>query len=1084
MSDDLVALAIHSPFRKDPFNVNIPPTELVSTIKQHLVSLSQLHQPLSAFVLQFNNEPVSPLVSVQDAGLKSGDALYMVPSKYTFAEAVQHIRQTREILGLKSTVPVLPAVNQGAVAITSFKADAKKKNGKKAKKSAGSDTDPTIPESHAIFSGANPENPRLSSAVAEPNQVAPGPVARSLQLSNWNPVTPMRKLQGHLMYLKFVASDFKTFHITSTVDGFYVSNSTDQKFGPSPKKNDGVEHVSLLRLIGLVSPSTLNAVERTANQLAKQPPLAWIPAKNTMLSVPWVCGKVEEPTGDLALTQIVLNVDLSAETKDWNDELQMSLEMPIIDEEGNYSVRDRILREQLVISTVHGFNKAAVQGVMDIVEGNMLAMNPDEQEGSRIYLRNGIFYYLATDASGAFAELGGNAAARVTAGKDLKNIESILALGIEGICPVLTSVVDYCGRRVVAQAPVPGVFREIDEEQIQYGINEGREKVFAKEDLEACLSKVADFFHLKKHTVYAKTNKADLVTSMDTKVMRGTDGREYLLDLYRLTPPDLSFLDANPDYIHKMALLRPEAVKEWFSEKARPAVTEAGEEGLTQDQISDIIAKYRLNPDVFIDEADIPKEDLEQFRADKEAVLEASALITTKHIPNYIEALVEGKATYPMDGAQLTAGMHARGINMRYLGALHAATGENPLFDNLRSLIQQETVVRATKHYVNRVVSALSPLDAHAKIADIVNQMRSGQPPAELVEEVQRRFRFKLPNDWATQLSRRSFLRELSLQLGLQWSSSVLESKTVQASQLLAVVPKLRSVQHGSSVADEALDTGRQSVAQGDIEPGLEVISEAVSLFDQIYGAVHPAVARAYSAASLAFNEQKDFDRAAEYARSAIAVNERTQGLDACDTLVMYNNLAFFERGRGNLSLALDCTKHFLDLWEQVGFEGHPDTATSLVNVGAMLQEAKLYEQSLEWFNKAIALLEHAYGDNSIHLATPKFQIAQSLLVTGKYKDSARAMEQAHDLFKAKFGAENTNTIECKKWLDYLLSTAVKDQKAAKMRVAAAAQAKLSSQSLRTNGTPVIGKQSASEVLAHINSSEKRKSKKKKSKKH
>lgn len=1084
MSDDLVALAIHSPFRKDPFNVNIPPTELVATIKQHLISLSQLHQPLSAFTLQFNRENVSPLVSVQDAGLKSGDSLHMVPSKYTFAEVVQHIRQAREILGLKSSVPVLPAVNQGAVAITSFKADGKKKNGKKAKKAANSDTTPTIPESHAIFSGANPENPRLGSAVAEPNTVAPGPVARGLQLSNWNPVTPVRKLQGHLMYLKFVANDFKTFHITATVDGFYISNSTDQKFDPSPKKTDGAEHVSLLRLIGIVSPSTLNAVERTANQLAKQSVLTWIPAKNTMLSVPWLCGNVEEPTGDLALTQNVLNADLSAEAKDWNDELQMSLEMPIIDDEGNYSVRERILREQLVISTVHGFNKAAVQGVIDVVEGNMLAMNPDEQAGSRIYLRNGIFYYLATDASGAFAELGGDAAARVTAGKDLKNIESILALGVDGLCPVLTTVVDYCGRRIVAQAPVPGVFRETDEEQIQYGMGEGREQVFAKEELEARLSKVADFFHLKKHTVQANTNKADLVTSMDTKVMKGTDGREYILDLYRLTPPDLSFLNANPDYAHKMTLMRPEAVKEWFSEKARPAVTEAGEDGLSQSQISDIIAKYRLNPDVFIDESQVPKESLEQFRADKQAVLEASALITSKLIPNYVEALIEGKATYPMDSAQLTAGMHARGINMRYLGALHAATGENPLFDNLRSLIQQETVVRAAKHYVNKAVFDLVPLDAHAKIVEIVNQLRSGQPPAELVEEVQRRFRFKLPSDWATQLGRRSFLRELSLQLGLQWSSSALESKAVQASQLLAVVPKIRSIHHGSSVADEALETGRQSVAQGEIESGLEVISEAISLFDQIYGPVHPAVARANSAASLAFNEQKDFDRAAEYARSAIAINERTQGLDACDTLVMYNNLAFFERGRGNLSLALDCTKHFLDLWEQVGFEGHPDTATSLVNVGAMLQEAKLYEQSLDWFNKAIALLEHAYGANSIHLATPKFQIAQSLLVTGRYKDSARAMEQAHDLFKAEFGAENTNTVESKKWLDYLLSTAVKDQQAAKMRVAAATQAKLTPQSLQTTGTSAIGKKSASEVIAHINSSEKKKSKKKKSKKH
>jgi protein TIF31 len=74
----------------------------------------------------------------------------------------------------------------------------------------------------------------------------------------------------------------------------------------------------------------------------------------------------------------------------------------------------------------------------------------------------------------------------------------------------------------------------------------------------------------------------ELVASVETKGLLGTDGRKYVLDLYRITPLDIDFIEkywkgvegvAEGGYPHRMAVLRPELVEAFWKVKMREYVS-------------------------------------------------------------------------------------------------------------------------------------------------------------------------------------------------------------------------------------------------------------------------------------------------------------------------------------------------------------------------------------------------------------------------------------------------------------------------------------------------------------------------------
>ena len=222
------------------------------------------------------------------------------------------------------------------------------------------------------------------------------------------------------------------------------------------------------------------------------------------------------------------------------------------------------------------------------------------------------------------------------------------------------------------------------------------------------------------------------------------------------------------------------------------------------------------------------------------------------------------------------------------------------------------------------------------------------------------------------------------------------------------------------------------SLAQDQKDIGQELLLESLSLYEQIYGILHPEVARIYLQLSTLYYSLDEKNAAVELARKAVVVAERTLGIDASETILSYLNLGLFEHSAGNSKLALAYVLHALELWKVVYGPNHPDSITTINNAAVMLQTMKRYHESRLWFEACLKISEEVSGKHSVNTATLLFQLAQALALDHDSHAAVNRMRESCNIFRSLLGPDDRNTKEAEQWLDQLTQSAVNLAKRAK----------------------------------------------------
>ncbi|KAI5284382.1 Intracellular distribution of mitochondria, partial [Ascosphaera acerosa] len=367
------------------------------------------------------------------------------------------------------------------------------------------------------------------------------------------------------------------------------------------------------------------------------------------------------------------------------------------------------------------------------------------------------------------------------------------------------------GKRLVAQSIVPGIFkqREPGEHQIDYGGVEGKEVVAEHKDFVPVFEKLSAALRVKNHPVWDKEGKRhDLEGSVETKGLLGTDGRKYVLDLYRITPLDIAWLEdadaGHEPYPHKMAVLRLELIDAYWRhkmaeyvkaevEKKRAAIAdkkpapapapaveddkaaaapaaaaataaaeekkEEGEEAdkkeadkestekTDDDERVDISNfKLALNPDVFSGQVPQTDEEKAAWAEDEKEVRAAGEFLVSKVLPELIHDLHEGDVGFPMDGQSLTQLLHKRGINIRYLGKLVSlAEDKGARLAALKALLVQEMLARAFKHVACKYLRHVPTPFTAVAIVHLLNCLLGADVNAEPKAEIDAELRALYP---------------------------------------------------------------------------------------------------------------------------------------------------------------------------------------------------------------------------------------------------------------------------------------------------------------------------------------------------
>lgn len=534
-------------------------------IRQSIVELPYAAQ-YSCFHLTHDGERLNDYMELSDApGITSSSELTLVEDPYTEKEARLHLLRIKELVGLSSgkVDPVM-----GIFAGVSLHDQLISDDCAKGK--------PPRPTNVGNYNFAGPVS---LDAILPPSPDEPPACVKALSLSQWNPPPHHLRITGHLLYIRLTTVEDNVFHITSHVRGFYVNRSNDDNFDPFPKQNPSKSSTahSLLTLISHISPSFDISFKNIQDHNNKRDPLSTFQLSNALPANPWLVPHTVTRScnhkADLMRSQenyLTSGTDGSETLRDWNEEFQSTRELQ------KDTVQDKVQRERLVSKLFADYNESAIRGAMMVAHGEVSALNPTEDRKAQIFVYNNIFFSFGADGVGTFASDGGDEAARVAVSKDVMGVRAVNQLDIHNLFTPGTVVVDYLGHRIVGQSIVPGIFKQRapGEHQIDYGGVEGKDIVTENQDFVPLFEQLSKVMRVKKHKVWDKDNKTHILEgSVETKGLIGTDGRKYVLDLYRLTPLDISWLEKNwserkdgkpsdpkKDYPHRMANLRPELV--------------------------------------------------------------------------------------------------------------------------------------------------------------------------------------------------------------------------------------------------------------------------------------------------------------------------------------------------------------------------------------------------------------------------------------------------------------------------------------------------------------------------------------------
>jgi len=1136
----------------EPFDIQVSSMELVQEIHQLLMDREDTcHR--TCFSLQLDGTTLDNFAELKTVeGLKVGSLIKVVEEPYTMREARIHVRHVRDLL--KSIEPS-DSYNGVDCASLSFLNTVCSGDIMEKKRSRPESVDCTPPE--CIMPGAK-DLPVLPLHPLSKEQPVKLTCLKVLTPSGWNPPPGHRKLHGDLLYLQVITAEEKHYHITASTRGFFVNHCTEEEFNPKAASPSYLSH-SLIELLNQISPLFKRNFALLQKRRTSRHPYERVPTPYQVYS--WIGPQLEHNIDtiraeDAFSSKLGYEEHIPGQTRDWNEELQTTRELP------RKNLPERLLRERAIFKVHSDFVSAATRGAMAVIDGNVMAINPGEEAKMQMFIWNNIFFSLGFDVKDHYKDLGGDAAAFVAPRNDLQGVKVYNAVDLEGLFTLGTVVLDYRGYRVTAQSIIPGILEREQEQSVVYGsIDFGKTVVTHPKYLDL-LQKAGNQLKILPHKVVNdKTEEVELCSSVECKGIIGNDGRHYILDLLRTFPPDVNFLKIEGmdlskeaqalgfpiEHKHKLSCLRQELIdafvesrymmfikyaavqlqqlglkkqiepvkkeeniKEEGSEKESEmeedeakriveSMTDSitcGEKKDVEDSTKQIVKKaavavgslketefdIRFNPDVFSPGVIHPKDNI-NFKKECKLVQDAADFLITVQIPAFIRDCLD-HSTAPMDGQTLADAIHNRGINMRYLGKIADMLAKVPQLEYVHTIAVSELVMRSAKHLFTLFLQGMDMLSLSSSISHFLNCLLSSCPtpsctvpdqihkkrsrnkskksskvspltPTDSVEwanltpkllwqqiktEAKSYFDWNLPIDnidsfleiiKLTKLNlMRSFCQKTGVQIMLR--EYQFDNKSVQTFTEDDIVNMYPIVKHINPRATDAYNfytTGQSKIQQGYLKDGYELISEALNLLNNVYGAMHPEIAQCLRMLARLNYIMGDHMEAMSCQQKAVLMSERVNGIDHPYTITEYTHLALYCFANTQVSTALKLLYRARYLALMVTGENHPELALIDSNIGLILHAVGEYDISLRFLERALQLNLKYHGAKSLKVAVSYHLVARTQSCMGDFRSALANEKETFTIYKTQLGDEHEKTKESSECLKHLTQQAVVLQK-------------------------------------------------------
>ncbi|KAG1650872.1 Clustered mitochondria [Nymphon striatum] len=548
----------------ESFSIQVSSVELVQEIHQLLMDREDTcHR--TCFSLQLDNVTLDNFAELKNIeGLKEGCVIKVVEEPYTVREARIHVRHVRDLLKALDPADAYNGVECNSLSFLNIITQGDIIGEKK--KNRPDSVDCTPPD--YIMPGVK-ELP-ISPLHPITNDCKGPQTLKVLTTSGWNPPPAPRKMKGDLLYLYVITLEDKRFHITACTRGFYVNHSSEEEFNPRAVNSKQICH-SLIDLLSQISPSFKRNFTMLQRKRTQKHPFERFATPYQLYS--WMAPQLEHNIDairaeDAFSSKLGYEEHIPGQTRDWNEELQTTRELP------RKTLPERLLRERAIFKVHSDFVAAANRGAMAVIDGNVMAINPGEEAKMQMFIWNNIFFSLGFDVRDHYKQLGGDAAAFIAPKNDLQGVKVYNVVDQEGLYTLGTVVIDYRGYRVTAQSIIPGILEREQEQSVVYGSVDFGKTIVTHDKYLELLKKAGQQLKILPHKIINENDEEiELCSSVECKGIIGNDGRHYILDLLRTFPPDVNFLKVDEllsdemiamgfpiEHKHKLCCLRQELI--------------------------------------------------------------------------------------------------------------------------------------------------------------------------------------------------------------------------------------------------------------------------------------------------------------------------------------------------------------------------------------------------------------------------------------------------------------------------------------------------------------------------------------------
>ncbi|KAL0979313.1 hypothetical protein UPYG_G00183520 [Umbra pygmaea] len=533
--------------------------------------------PRSNLTLALSGITLDPLTELQTIkNLKPGATLRLVEEPYSPRSAHVHLARVLELLRAAGPNDALTEGRSPSLLDTlthTHHTDSSVPSNGKSLKRSSSNTKTEPPNQDAappeyLLPGAT-ERP-LQALLPHNTQSEGASFLQDLSLSCWNPPPGHRKMQGDFLYITVVTLEGRTFDITSCPRGFFLNRSTVEVFDARPASSSPVSHC-LTDLLSHISPGFKQALSAHKAR-PHSSPVAVMQTPYHTLS--WLGPAFASHKN--TLSRLGLDQHSEGQAPDWNEELQAARDLP------QGTLEERLQRDRALLQVNSAFVWAVAQGAETVIDGCVepISGGPDDPA----FLWGGLFL----SQGGAGVVLGGERGRRAAQRLELSGVQAYSDLGgaLQGLHTLPSATVDYRGIRLSAQGLAPGL--EAPEQGqgssapargILYGVASGPQESPHRRRLLELLAQAAKALSLQRHAVLGPNgHQVPLFTALDAKGLLGSDGRFYLLDLFRSLPADANYCPEGGS--QKEETVKEEEVKEDVKqEEVVKEVVAEGKEG-------------------------------------------------------------------------------------------------------------------------------------------------------------------------------------------------------------------------------------------------------------------------------------------------------------------------------------------------------------------------------------------------------------------------------------------------------------------------------------------------------------------------